>query len=76
MNDWLPPFCEQLGMTTDFPLFVEAANLLNRVWPAMITWHGWIADPVSPGTVGISAEPEDPYECGAPSLVSISSGPT
>lgn len=71
MSDWLLVFCEQLKLSTVFPLFVESANFLTQVWPAMVSWHDWTVDPASPSTVGIAAEPESPYECGAPDLVAL-----
>jgi len=71
LNDWLDLFCEQLKLTTTYPLFVKSADLLAHVWPALIVWHDWIVDPVPVNTVGIGADPENPYECGAPGLVSI-----
>lgn len=71
MSDWLLIFCEQLKLSTTYPLFVEAANLLVLVWPALVKWHDWTVDPAPPSTVGICAEPESPYECGAPDLVTL-----
>ncbi len=71
MSDWLPAFCEQLKLSTTYSVFIEAANLLMVVWPALITWHEWVVDPPTPSTVGIAAEPENPYECGAPDLVTL-----
>ena len=76
MSDWLLVFCAQLKLSTTYPVFVEAANLLAIVWPALVDWHDWIVDPASPSTVGIASEPENPYECGAPDLVSIDTGET
>ncbi len=76
LNDWLGVFCEQLRQTTTYPLFVEAAKLLDQAWPSLIAWHAWIVDPAPANSVGIVAEPEDPYECGGPDLVSIKSGTT
>jgi TorA maturation chaperone TorD len=71
MSDWLPAFCDQLKLSTTYPVFVEAANSLLFAWPALVKWHDWIVDPASPSTVGLAAEPESPYECGAPDLVTL-----
>ncbi|MEZ6093412.1 MAG: molecular chaperone TorD family protein [Pirellulaceae bacterium] len=72
LSDWLLVFADQLKLSTTYPLLVESANLLSVVWPALVKWHDWTVDPAPPSTVGISAEPESPYECGAPDLVQLS----
>lgn len=71
LSDWLLVFGDQLKLSTTFPLLVEAANLLAVVWPALVKWHDWTVDPATPSTVGIAAEPDSPYECGAPDLVTL-----
>jgi len=71
LSDWILVFCHQLKLSTSYPLFVEAANVLAMVWPELVRWHGWIVDPAPASTVGICAEPENPYECGAPDLVTL-----
>jgi hypothetical protein len=71
LNDWLPLFSAHLHQVTDFPVLIAGANLLEQVWPAMIAWHGWVVDGLPEGFLGISEEPENPYECGAPGLVDL-----
>ena len=66
MNDWLGLFTLQLQQTTAYGVLIEAAKLLDQVWPALIEWHNWIVDEVPAEMFGICAEPENPYECGAP----------
>ena len=71
LNDWMPAFCEQLLQSTSYPVLVEAAELTKIVWPALQQWHEWPVDPAPVSTVGIAKEPENPYECGAPDLVTL-----
>ncbi len=73
LNDWTMAFCDQLARSTSHPLFLAAAELLACVWQSLITHHGWIVDPSPASTVGICDEPDDPYECGAPDLVTLDS---
>ncbi len=76
LSDWLLVFSDQLKLSTTYPLFVEAAELLAVVWPVLVKWHDWTVDPAPPSTVGIAAEPESPYECGAPDLVTLETNTT
>jgi TorA maturation chaperone TorD len=70
LSDWLPAFSRQLKLSTSYPLFVEAADLLALAWSSLIEYHKWTVDP-PPITIGICDEPENPYECGAPDLVTL-----
>jgi TorA maturation chaperone TorD len=76
LSDWIIVFCNQLKLSTSYPVLVEAANLLELVWPELVKWHRWIVDPSPASTAGICGEPENPYECGAPDLVSLNSDKT
>ncbi len=71
LSDWLPLFCEQLRLSTSYPLLVESANVVQLVWRALVNWHDWTVDPAPTGTTGVTREPENPYECGAPDLVTL-----
>lgn len=70
LSDWLPAFAGQLKLSTSWPLFVESANLLGLAWSRLVEFHKWTVDP-APLTIGIGDEPESPYECGAPDLVTL-----
>jgi TorA maturation chaperone TorD len=74
VSDWLGLFCDQLHISTNDPLFVAISTLVANVWQSLIAWHGWTVDPVASRTVGLCDEPEDPYECGAPDLVTLTAG--
>ncbi len=73
LNDWLGLFTGQIRQTTSYCVLIEAANLLDQIWPALIAWHNWVVDEVPADVLGICAEPESPYECGAPDLVTLQS---
>ena len=70
LSDWVLAFADQLKLSTSHPLFIESASVLQLAWPALVQWHGWIVDPAA-HTCNIDDEPENPYECGAPDLVSL-----
>ncbi len=71
LSDWIGAMAHQLEISTTYPLFLAIAELIRRIWPAMVQWHRWVVDPPIPGGIGIVEEPEDPYECGAPDLVEL-----
>jgi TorA maturation chaperone TorD len=70
-NDWIALFCQQIRRSTVHEYFVAASHLLENVWNAMVDFHGWTIDTITTNPVGIGDELEDPYECGAPDLVTI-----
>ncbi|MGI9457399.1 MAG: molecular chaperone TorD family protein [Aeoliella sp.] len=71
LNDWVALFCQQLRLSTTHDLFVSVANLLETVWSSLINYHAWPVDEAPTSPMGICEEPDDPYDCGAPDLVSL-----
>lgn len=76
LSDWLFAFCEQLKLSTSYPIYLGASDLLSRIWNALVQWHDWTIDPAPASTAGMACEPENPYECGAPDLVNLGTDTT
>jgi len=70
-NDWIAMFCQQIRESTSHEYFVTASHLLEAVWLALIEFHSWTVDAAVTNFVGIGDDPDDPYECGAPDLVTL-----
>ena len=71
LSEWVGLFCKQLCSSADDPLYVAVSTLLASVWHSLIDFHDWTVDPSTSCTIGICDEPEDPYDCGAPDLVTL-----
>jgi TorA maturation chaperone TorD len=71
MADWLPSLCGHLRNVTTLEYFVMLGTWLDELWSALACRHEWPSDPSVERNLLPRVDPEDPYECGAPDLVTL-----
>jgi hypothetical protein len=63
--------CKQLIETTAVEYFADVGKWLLMFWGALAAAHAWPVDPENVPMLSPRVDPEDPYECGAPDLVTL-----
>ncbi len=71
MSDWLPSVCNQLHAATSLPYFELVSRWLWSLWETLAKLNSWPSDQPSPSILSPRLDPEDPYECGAPDVVTL-----
>ncbi|MCA9125759.1 MAG: molecular chaperone TorD family protein [Planctomycetales bacterium] len=71
MHDWLPSVCKQMHTVTNFPYFELVSDWLLSLWQTFAKLNSWPSDQLSPSILSPRIDPEDPYECGAPDVVTL-----
>ncbi|MCA9192579.1 MAG: molecular chaperone TorD family protein [Planctomycetales bacterium] len=71
MNDWLPSVCNQMVTATHLPYFALVSHWLWSLWETLAKVNLWPSDQPSPSILSPRLDPEDPYECGAPDVVTL-----
>lgn len=71
MIDWLPSVCNQMQSATLLPYFELVSKWLWSLWETLAKVNSWPSDQPSPSILSPRLDPEDPYECGAPDVVTL-----
>ena len=71
MHDWLPSVCVKMTDATTLEYYGAVARWLITLWMHLTHRNQWPIDSLSLQIQSPFADPEDPYECGAPDLVNI-----
>ncbi len=71
MHDWIPSVSLQLLESTRLKYFGAVGQWLTTFWLNLALQHNWPVESVEQSIHIPSIDPEDPYECGAPDLVTL-----
>jgi nitrate reductase assembly molybdenum cofactor insertion protein NarJ len=71
MHDWLPAVCWQMCESAEIEYYGATAQWLRMLWDSLSEIHDWPMDQVADQHLEPAAEPDNPFECGAPDLHQI-----
>ncbi len=71
MFDWLPSVCNQMHTATSLSYFELVSRWLWALWETLSRVNAWPSDQQAQSILSPNLDPEDPYECGAPDLVTL-----
>lgn len=71
MHDWLPSVCWQMCEQTRLEYFAAVSQWLYVFWQSLTDLHAWPIDLLPEHHMQPIADPDNPYECGAPDVHQI-----